>query len=165
VDRRFGRGPLHDRDRADPRGAARRESRRDRSAAHGARPARRSAAASAGARTGRCRAERRAAAPSGRGRRARRHAAVESAPPSPASTPLDPKLAALDARIAELEQSIAADEAALGDYISDPERAKQKDESGDVSAIADRLPRLQDELRALKKQREAAAAGVTPHAP
>jgi hypothetical protein len=34
-----------------------------------------------------------------------------------------------------------------------------------VSAIADRLPRLQDELRALKKQREAAAAGVTPHAP
>ena len=83
---------------------------------------------------------------------------VESAPP-PAATaaPADPKLLALDARIAELEQKIAADEAALGDYISDPERAAKKDDAGDVAAIADRLPKLQSELRELRQQRDAAA--------
>ena len=92
-------------------------------------------------------------------------APVESAPPPAASVPLDPKLAALDARIAELEQSIAADEAALGDYISDPERAtKQRDAAGDVAAIADRLPKLQNELRELRKQREAAAHPAAPNA-
>jgi hypothetical protein len=93
-------------------------------------------------------------------------APVESAPPPSNAAPTDPKLAALDARIAELEQSIAADEAALGDYISDPDRAAKQHESGDVAAIADRLPKLQDELRVLKAQREAAAPGAAaPNAP
>jgi hypothetical protein len=88
--------------------------------------------------------------------------AVEAAPPGPS----DEKTAALDARIAELEQSVAADEAALGDYISDPERAKRQRESGEVATIADRLPRLQNELRELRKQREAAAgAPPAPNAP
>jgi hypothetical protein len=84
---------------------------------------------------------------------------VDSAPPVGATaTPTDPRLVRLDARIAELEQLIAADEAALGDYISDPERAtKQRDAAGEVAAIADRLPKLQNELRELRKQREAAA--------
>jgi hypothetical protein len=92
-------------------------------------------------------------------------APVESAPP-PAATaaPTDPKLLALDARIAELEQQIAADEAALGDYISDPERASKKDDSGDVAAIADRLPKLQSELRELRVQRDAAAGAGAPNA-
>ena len=93
-------------------------------------------------------------------------APVESAPP-PAATaaPTDPKLLALDARISELEQKIAADEAALGDYISDPERAAKKDDAGDVAAIADRLPKLQSELRELRVQRDAAArAASAPNA-
>ena len=93
-------------------------------------------------------------------------APVES-PPPPAATvaPTDPKLLALDARIAELEQKIAADEATLGDYISDPERASKQGDPGDVAAIADRLPKLQNELRELRKQREAAAgAAAAPNA-
>ena len=85
-------------------------------------------------------------------------------PPAAAAAPVDDAVAALDARIAELERSIAADEAALADYISDPERVKREHDSGDVAAIADRLPHLQDELRALRKQREA-AAGATLNAP
>jgi hypothetical protein len=89
---------------------------------------------------------------------------VEAAPPA-ASVDADEKLTALDARIAELEQNIAADEAALGDYISDPARAKRQRDSGEVAAIADRLPRLQDQLRELRKQREAAAGTAAPHAP
>jgi hypothetical protein len=92
-------------------------------------------------------------------------APVDSAPPASSVAPADPKLAELDARIAELEQSIAADEAALGDYISDPDRAAKQQDS-DVAAIADRLPRLQDELRVLRAQREAAAGGgAAPNAP
>jgi hypothetical protein len=92
--------------------------------------------------------------------------AVESAPPAGATAaPTDPRLVRLDARIAELEQLIAADEAALGDYISDPERAtKQRDAAGDVAPIADRLPKLQNELRELRKQREAAAHPAAPNA-
>jgi len=93
-------------------------------------------------------------------------APVESAPPpGAAAAPTDPKLTAIDARIAELEQKIAADEAALGDYISDPERAAKKDDSGDVAAIADRLPKLQSELRELRQQREAAEHPAAPNAP
>ena len=92
-------------------------------------------------------------------------APVESAPPPAVAAPTDPKLVALDARIAELEQKIAADEAALGDYISDPERAAKKDDGGDVAAIADRLPKLQSELRELRVQRDAAAgAAAAPNA-
>ncbi len=83
-------------------------------------------------------------------------APVETAPPP---TPiLDEKVSALDARIAELEQHIAADEAALGDYISDPERAAKQRESGEVAGIAERLPRLQSELRELIKQRDGSGA-------
>jgi len=89
---------------------------------------------------------------------------AEAAPP-PASVHTDEKLTALDARIAELERSIAADEAALGDYISDPERAKRQRESGEVAAIADRLPRLQDQLRELRVQRDAAARAAPTRMP
>jgi hypothetical protein len=74
-------------------------------------------------------------------------------------------LDALDARIVELEKSIAADEAALADYISDPDRAKKEGSSADVSAISARLPGLQKELGELKKQREAATGAAAPHAP
>jgi hypothetical protein len=85
-------------------------------------------------------------------------------PTAQPSTAPSPEVAALDARIAELEKSIAADEAALGDYISDPDRGKrQADSAGDVAAIAERLPRLQNELRELRAKR-AAAAGA-PAAP
>ena len=84
---------------------------------------------------------------------------VETAPaPLP---PADPKVAELDAQIAELEQSIAADEAALADYISDPKRAERQPESGDIAAIADRLPKRQNELRQLRERR-AAATGTAP---
>jgi hypothetical protein len=85
-------------------------------------------------------------------------APVDSAPPASAA-PDDPRMIRLDARIAQLERLIAADEAALGDYISDPERTLQskQGDTGDVAAIADRLPRMQNELRELRKQREAAA--------
>jgi hypothetical protein len=92
-----------------------------------------------------------------------------AAHPGPVPEPVvppSPEIAALDARIAELEQSIAADEAALADYISDPDRAKRPPESGDVATIADRLPRLQNELRELRAQRAAAAgAPAAPNAP
>jgi len=81
----------------------------------------------------------------------------------PSSAP-SPAVAALDARIAELEKSIAADEAALGDYISDPARVgESRGGSGEVAAIANRLPRLQNELRELRAQRAAAASA--PAAP
>jgi hypothetical protein len=80
---------------------------------------------------------------------------VDAAPPASPS----PEVAALDARIAELEQLIAADEAALGDYISDPERIEQG-ASSEVAAIAERLPKLQNELRELRRQREAAASAA-----
>jgi hypothetical protein len=89
--------------------------------------------------------------------------APSAAQPAPPPAPTDPAVVALDARIAELEKQIAADEAALGDYISDPERGKQQTETkqgGDVAEIADRLPKLQNELRDLRRQRDAAAAAA-----
>ena len=91
-------------------------------------------------------------------------AAVDSAPP-PGAAPSDPRLVRLEARIAELEQLIAADEAALGDYISDPERAAKKEDAGDVAAIADRLPKLQNELRELRELRKQGEAAAQPAAP
>jgi hypothetical protein len=84
---------------------------------------------------------------------------VEAHPPAAA---VSDEVAEIDARIAELERSIAADEAALGDYISDPERAARQRESGEVAAITKRLPRLQDELRVLRKRRDAATASDEP---
>jgi hypothetical protein len=93
-------------------------------------------------------------------------APVDSAPPPGAdAAPSDPRLIRLDARIAELEQLIAKDEAALGDYISDPERAAKKDDAGDVAAIADRLPKLQNELRELRELRVQGEAAAKPAAP
>ena len=86
---------------------------------------------------------------------------VDAAPPD-APAPVSAEVAELDARIAELERLIAADEATLGDYISDPERTKQG-ASSDVAAIAERMPKLQNELRELRRQREAAASAA-PHA-
>jgi hypothetical protein len=90
--------------------------------------------------------------------------AVEAAPPAPTPPINSERLAALDARIAEIESGIAADEAALGDYISDPERATRQRDSGEVAEIADRLPRLQSELRELRQQRDA-IAGAAPNGP
>src|SRR5262249_41102097 len=90
---------------------------------------------------------------------------VESKPPAAAdAAAVDAPVAALDARVAELERRIAAGEGELRDYIRDPERAKRQQGSGDVAAIANRMPRLQDELRALRKQREA-ISGAPPSAP
>jgi hypothetical protein len=103
-----------------------------------------------------------------------RSAAQPAAPAQPAAAPpapTDPAVAALDAQIAELEQRIAADEAALGDYISDPEREKGKtdpsekgktdpNQASNVAEIANRLPKLQNELRDLRRQRDAAAAAA-----
>ena len=94
-------------------------------------------------------------------------APVDSAPPPAASAaPTDPRLIALDARIAELEAKIAADEAVLGDYISDPTRVgESRRGSGEVAEIADRLPKLQNELRELRVQRDkAAGAAAAPNA-
>jgi hypothetical protein len=84
---------------------------------------------------------------------------VEAKPPA---APVSDEVAAIDTQIAELERNIAADETALGEYISDPERAARQRESGEVAAIAERLPRLQNELRELRKQREAAIAPDGP---
>jgi hypothetical protein len=88
---------------------------------------------------------------------------VDAAPPAPPA-PVSPEIAALDARIAELESLIAADETTLGDYISDPERTKDG-ASSDVAEIAERMPKLQDELRELRRQREAAASAAPNAAP
>lgn len=102
---------------------------------------------------------------------------VPAAEPTPAqppvdaaapAAPIDPKLAELDAQIAALEQSIAKDEAALADYISDPDRATRQPaqpESDDIATIADRLPRLQNELRQLRERRAAATGTQLPHGP
>jgi hypothetical protein len=93
-------------------------------------------------------------------------APVDSPPPAgAAAAPTDPRLIKLDARIAELEQLIAADEAALGDYISDPERASKHRDAGEVAAIADRLPKLQNELRELRELRKQGEAAAQPAAP
>ncbi len=111
--------------------------------------------------------------PAGETRAAQKSAAEQSAPAAeppvqsapPPAPPVDEKVAALDARIADLEKRIEADETELGNYISDPERVSRESDSGEVAAIADRLPRLQDELRELRKQREAAAGTAPAPAP
>ena len=68
----------------------------------------------------------------------------------------------LDRRIAELERAIAADEGALAEHISDPERAAHLHDSEEVATIAERLPRLQEELRALRALRDGAGASDAP---
>lgn len=84
--------------------------------------------------------------------------AVES--PAPATDATDATPSSLDLRIEALEREIAADEATLTEHISDPERAARLQSSDEVTAIAERLPRLQAELRALREQRDAAARDV-----
>lgn len=61
----------------------------------------------------------------------------------------------LEARIDVLERQIADDEAVLGRYVSDDAEAQRLRASGEVDAIAERLPGLQEELRALQEQRAA----------
>ncbi len=84
--------------------------------------------------------------------------AVESPAPATGASEATPN--SLDLRIAALEREIAADEATLTEHISDPERAARLQSSEEVAAIAQRLPRLQAELRALREQRDAAASDV-----
>jgi len=64
----------------------------------------------------------------------------------------DPELDALAARIEALERAVAADEATLERLISDPATASRLHENAEVKAIAERLPRLQAELRALRDE-------------
>lgn len=92
-----------------------------------------------------------------RPRRARSSAAalalaLAASTPGLAGTPESER----DARIAELEAGIASDEAALGDFLSDPERVGRLRESEELSAIAERLPGRQRELRTLREQRDQA---------
>jgi hypothetical protein len=78
---------------------------------------------------------------------------AQGAPGQAAAQPPSP----LDARIAALEREIEADEATLTAHIRDPERAAALRTSEDITAIAERLPRLQAELRALREQRRSQA--------
>lgn len=57
------------------------------------------------------------------------------------------------AAIARLQASIARDKALLENLISDPETAASREESADLSTIAERLPRHQAELQALLERR------------
>jgi len=83
--------------------------------------------------------------------------AVDAAGASDAAASLPDPPSPLDARIAALEQAIEADEAILTAHISDPDRAASLGSSEEIAAIAERLPRLQAELRALREQRAASA--------
>jgi hypothetical protein len=90
-----------------------------------------------------------------------RSAEADALPPveadQSASDAIDIPPSSLEIRIHALEREIAADEATLTEHISDPERAAELHASDEVAAIAERLPRLQAELRALREQRAAAA--------
>lgn len=58
-----------------------------------------------------------------------------------------------DAAIARLEATIARDKALLESLISDPEGVQTLEDSPDLSAIAERLPRQQADLEALLERR------------
>ena len=68
--------------------------------------------------------------------------------------------AEIDAQIDALERQIAADEAALGIWLS--EEDAQPGDRAALREIAERLPRLQDQLRTLRAYRDAAAPGSGP---
>lgn len=70
----------------------------------------------------------------------------------PAEDPAGPP-GELEAAIARLEASIARDQALLENLISDPETAETLEDSADLSAIAERLPRQQANLQALLERR------------
>jgi len=73
-----------------------------------------------------------------------------------AAPPLDEAAAQLGeeaAAIARLQASIARDKALLENLISDPETAGALEESADLSAISERLPRHQADLEALLERR------------
>lgn len=73
--------------------------------------------------------------------------------PAPEPAPLDP--AALDDRISALEEQVGRDEAALQDLLSQPrvDGAPRLADRTDFREIAQRLPKLQAELGALRQQR------------
>jgi len=86
--------------------------------------------------------------------------AVPPAPPGPppaVEAAPDDARSALDARIARLEAAVERDETALEELVSDPESAARLRESDALGVIAERLPRLQRELRELRARREALA--------
>lgn len=87
--------------------------------------------------------------------------AMSPAPPpveaAPAEARSEDARRALDARIAELEAAVERDETALEVLVSDPESAARLRESDALATIAERLPRLQRELRELRARREALA--------
>ena len=68
--------------------------------------------------------------------------------------------AELSDQIEALERQIAADEAALGVWLSE-EEAQPGDRSA-LREIAERLPRLQDQLRTLRAYRDASGDAATP---
>jgi hypothetical protein len=67
--------------------------------------------------------------------------------PRPAPPPAD-----VEARIESLEAAIARDEEAIKAMISDPARVPGLREDPELVAIAERLPRLQAELAALRPE-------------
>ncbi len=84
--------------------------------------------------------------------------AVDAAPPNAlAEVPTLGEAVALageiDVAIARLEANIARDKAMLEVLISDPEMAQSLEESADLAAITERLPREQADLQALMERR------------
>jgi hypothetical protein len=87
---------------------------------------------------------------------------ARSATAAGAQADADAREASLARRIAELEAQIARDEEALKVLISDPEAAPALRSSQELADIAARLPERQEELRALRAERDRAADGHAP---
>ena len=86
---------------------------------------------------------------------------------SPTTTAPEPRPAPpadVEARIQRLEAAIARDEEAIKAMISDPARVPGLREDPELVAIAERLPRLQAELAALRPQVELPADAAKPRA-
>ncbi len=79
----------------------------------------------------------------------------------PAPVPVE-RIRTIDARIRELEIAIARDQEALKSLISHPEGAGRLRESPELARIGERLPELQAELRALRRQRDRLSGAVAP---
>lgn len=82
-------------------------------------------------------------------------ASVAAAPPGAVAAPAPVDPAALDEQIRTLEAQVGRDEAALQDLLSQPrvEGAPRLADREDFREIAQRLPKLQADLKALRQQR------------
>ncbi|MDH3521361.1 MAG: hypothetical protein OEM49_12970 [Myxococcales bacterium] len=82
------------------------------------------------------------------------HPAAGEAPAESAADAADAaRRADLESRIAELEVAIARDQETLKILISDPDAAPELRSSQELSTIAERLPKRQAALRALREER------------